>query len=90
MTVSDLLFDTPWWLPTIIIAAGLFAFLSGNKRTIPRLRMKTDYTRVLVEMARRRPFEAIMGTPLVDIGRTHIPGFQGVSFEDLMKASPFE
>jgi hypothetical protein len=38
MTVSDLLFDTPWWLPTIIIAVGLFAFLSGNKRTIRWLR----------------------------------------------------
>lgn len=38
MTVSDLLFDTPWWLPTIIIAVGLFAFLSGNKRTILKLR----------------------------------------------------
>src|SRR4051794_8821575 len=38
MTVSDLLFDTPWWLPTIIIAVGLFLFLSGNRRTLTRLR----------------------------------------------------
>jgi hypothetical protein len=38
MTVSDLLFDTPWWLPTIIIAVGLFVFLSGNKRSLTRVR----------------------------------------------------
>src|SRR3954469_17098564 len=38
MTVSDLLFDTPWWLPTAIIAVGLFVFLSGNKRTVTKVR----------------------------------------------------
>lgn len=30
--VSDLLFDTPWWLPTSIILAGVVLFVSGNAR----------------------------------------------------------
>lgn len=30
--MRDLLFQTPWWLPTILIAAGVVLFVSGNKR----------------------------------------------------------
>jgi hypothetical protein len=28
----EMLFDTPWWLPTILVVAGILAFLSGNRR----------------------------------------------------------
>ena len=31
--MDELLFHTPWWLPTSIIAAGLIVFLAGNRRT---------------------------------------------------------
>ena len=34
----DLLFDTPWWLPVAIIAAGVTLFLGGNKRLETRMR----------------------------------------------------
>ena len=30
--MTDLLFATPWWLPTALFVAGLIVFLSGNKR----------------------------------------------------------
>jgi hypothetical protein len=30
--MTDLLFATPWWLPTAIIVAGIVVFISGNKR----------------------------------------------------------
>ncbi len=29
---GDLLFDTPWWLPVLIVAIGTFVFVSGNRR----------------------------------------------------------
>lgn len=29
---GDLLFDTPWWLPVLIVAIGAFVFVSGNRR----------------------------------------------------------
>jgi hypothetical protein len=28
----DLLFDTPWWLPTILAIVGVVLFVSGNRR----------------------------------------------------------
>ena len=34
----DLLFNTPWWLPTSIIAAGIGLFLTGNARQKTRVR----------------------------------------------------
>ena len=30
--MTDLLFDTPWWLPTMIIVVGGWLWISGNKR----------------------------------------------------------
>ena len=36
--MTDLLFHTPWWLPTTIVAAGIILFLAGNKRTKATLR----------------------------------------------------
>lgn len=30
--MSDLLFDTPWWLPSIIAVAGFTLFWTGNRR----------------------------------------------------------
>jgi hypothetical protein len=30
--MTDLLFSTPWWLPTAIILAGVFLFITGNAR----------------------------------------------------------
>jgi|SRR5579884_4262840 len=30
--MSDLLFDTPWWLPTIIAFVGVILFVTGNRR----------------------------------------------------------
>jgi hypothetical protein len=30
--MTDLLFDTPWWLPVAIAAVGVMLFLSGNRR----------------------------------------------------------
>jgi len=29
--MSDLLFDTPWWLPVLIVAIGVFVFVTGNR-----------------------------------------------------------
>ena len=37
--MSDLLFDTPWWLPTLLLAAGVVLFITGNNRQIPRIRL---------------------------------------------------
>ena len=31
--MTELLFHTPWWLPTTIIAAGVALFLAGNRKT---------------------------------------------------------
>jgi len=36
--MSDLLFDTPWWLPTSIAVAGVFLFVTGNNRQNFRIR----------------------------------------------------
>jgi hypothetical protein len=36
--MNDLLFATPWWLPTCIIGVGIILFISGNKRQQPRVR----------------------------------------------------
>src|SRR5436190_22633943 len=36
--MSDLLFDTPWWLPVLILAAGIAIFITGNRRLENRLR----------------------------------------------------
>src|SRR5262245_35944747 len=30
--MSRLLFDTPWWLPTILAGLGVFLFWTGNQR----------------------------------------------------------
>lgn len=30
--MTDLLFDTPWWLPALIGAAGVVLFITGNNR----------------------------------------------------------
>ncbi|HSV14862.1 MAG TPA: hypothetical protein VLI90_11420 [Tepidisphaeraceae bacterium] len=32
--MTDLLFSTPWWLPTAIIVAGVFLFVTGNARQL--------------------------------------------------------
>src|SRR5688572_4766263 len=37
--MTDLLFDTPWWLPAGIAAAGVVLFISGNKRQETRVRL---------------------------------------------------
>lgn len=29
---GDVVFDTPWWLPVLIVAIGTFVFVSGNRR----------------------------------------------------------
>lgn len=31
--MTDLLFDTPWWLPTILAVIGIVLFVSGNRRS---------------------------------------------------------
>ena len=36
--MTDLLFQTPWWLPTLIAAAGVVIFVTGNARTETRVR----------------------------------------------------
>src|SRR4051794_12341408 len=36
--MNDLLFHTPWWLPTTIVAVGIILFVSGNKQTKSALR----------------------------------------------------
>ena len=36
--MNDLLFSTPWWLPTAIALAGIFVFVTGNKRQLARPR----------------------------------------------------
>ena len=30
--MSELLFHTPWWLPTVLIGIGSFVFWTGNRR----------------------------------------------------------
>jgi hypothetical protein len=36
--VSELLFQTPWWLPTLFAGVGLVLFISGNNRQERRIR----------------------------------------------------
>lgn len=36
--MSDLLFQTPWWLPTLLAGAGLILFWTGNRRQETRIR----------------------------------------------------
>jgi hypothetical protein len=36
--MTDLLFDTPWWLPVALAAVGVMLFLSGNRRQQAGLR----------------------------------------------------
>jgi hypothetical protein len=59
-------------------------------RTVPRLRFKEDYKRVIIEMARRRHPMTCMGSSIADFGRSHIPGFEPVLFETLLDASPYD
>lgn len=36
--MTDLIFQTPWWLPTLIAVAGVVIFITGNARTETRVR----------------------------------------------------
>jgi hypothetical protein len=36
--MTDLIFQTPWWLPTLIAVAGVILFVTGNARTETRVR----------------------------------------------------
>src|SRR5688572_16280892 len=36
--MTDLLFDTPWWLPALIAGVGIVVFVTGNKRVENRVR----------------------------------------------------
>jgi hypothetical protein len=36
--MSDLLFETPWWLPTLLAGAGIVLFWTGNRRQETRIR----------------------------------------------------
>jgi hypothetical protein len=36
--MEDLLFSTPWWLPTFIIGFGAVLWITGNRRTETRLK----------------------------------------------------
>jgi hypothetical protein len=38
MPMSDLLFDVPWWIPTLVAFLGIFVFWNGNNRQQTRLR----------------------------------------------------
>jgi hypothetical protein len=38
MDMTELLFDTPWWLPVGIAALGVIVFVSGNRRRETRVR----------------------------------------------------
>jgi len=57
-------------------------------RAVPRLRMKEDFKRVFVEMARRRHPKTRMGSGIAVYGPSHIPGFKTLLFETLMAAAP--
>src|SRR5215213_10065124 len=37
--MTELLFDTPWWLPAVIAAAGVVLFVTGNRRVENKLRL---------------------------------------------------
>ena len=36
--MTDLIFDTPWWLPALTVAAGVVLFVTGNKRVEGKVR----------------------------------------------------
>jgi hypothetical protein len=36
--MTELLFDTPWWLPTILAGLGIYLFWSGNRRQESKVR----------------------------------------------------
>ena len=36
--MTELLFNTPWWLPTLIAGVGIVIFVTGNKRVENRVR----------------------------------------------------
>ena len=36
--MSNLLFDAPWWLPTLLIGVGVILFWNGNRRQESRVR----------------------------------------------------
>ncbi len=36
--MSDLIFDVPWWFPAIAAFVGIALFISGNRRTEPKVR----------------------------------------------------
>jgi hypothetical protein len=36
--MTDLLFDTPWWLPTLLAIVGVVLFITGNNRQEFRIR----------------------------------------------------
>ena len=36
--MTDLIFQTPWWLPTLIAVGGIVLFVTGNARTETRVR----------------------------------------------------
>ena len=36
--MSDLLFDVPWWIPTVLALLGIFIFWNGNNRQQAKLR----------------------------------------------------
>jgi hypothetical protein len=38
MPMSDLLFDVPWWIPTVLALLGIFIFWNGNNRQQAKLR----------------------------------------------------
>jgi hypothetical protein len=37
--MTDLIFHTPWWLPTLIALAGVVLFVTGNQRVENRVRL---------------------------------------------------
>ena len=37
--MTELLFHTPWWLPTLLIGAGVILFWTGNQRQETRVRL---------------------------------------------------
>src|SRR5688572_16181577 len=37
--MTELLFDTPWWFPAVVAAAGIVLFVSGNKRVDNKIRL---------------------------------------------------
>ena len=36
--MADLLFDTPWWLPTLLAGVGIVLFFNGNRRQEAQVR----------------------------------------------------